>query len=320
VKLARYHAGGKVVIEDAPIPNCPAGGLLVQVEASGLCSGELMTWYLDRKAPHVLGHEFAGRVIESQDARFPVGCRVAPHHHAPCGECETCRRGAFVHCPTWKPNRLDPGGMAEYVAVPPELLADTHRVDDLEPSDAALVEPLACVVKQLRRMRHEPGQPFSVVGLGVMGILHLLARPGAVGFDVHPARVAWSRAQGLDARPNGTDQKFPYVAVMPGSESAVQFALEIAAPDAVIGLFAPLPPGVAPRTPWEDYYFRDVTWVNSYSCGPDDTAHAVSLLRAGGIKASQVVSDFIGLEELPAKYEQMQRGEILKAMVLFGND
>lgn len=320
MKLARYHAGGKVVIEDAPLPPCPSGGLLVKVEASGLCSGELMTWYLDRKAPHVLGHEFAGRVVESQDKRFPVGCRVAPHHHAPCGHCALCRRGASVHCPHWKPNRLNPGGLAEYVAIPAELLADTHRADDLAPEDAALVEPLACVVKQLRRMRHEPGLPLAVVGLGVMGVLHMLSRPGAVGFDINPARAAWSRALGLDARPNGTDQQFPFVAVMPGSESAVAFALEIAAPDAVIGLFAPLPPGVAPRTPWEDYYFRDLTWVNSYSCGPQDTAEAMALLRQGTVRASQVVSDFISLEELPAKYEQMQRGEIFKAMVIFRND
>ncbi|MEY4881438.1 MAG: hypothetical protein RLZ87_867, partial [Armatimonadota bacterium] len=82
MKLARYIGSGEIEIQDAEIPDCPTGGLLIQTEASGLCSGELMQWYMDKKIPHVLGHEVSGVVIESQDSRFPVGCRVFPHHHA----------------------------------------------------------------------------------------------------------------------------------------------------------------------------------------------------------------------------------------------
>lgn len=317
MRLARYHSGGVLQIEEAPMAECPSGGLLVRTEACGLCSGELMTWYLDRKAPHVIGHEVAGIVVESQDSRFPLACRVAPHHHAPCGSCELCQRGAFVHCPTWKRTRLDPGGMAEYFAVSSELLLDTHRVDDLDPLDAALVEPLACVVKQIRRLGCAEQSQVAIIGLGVMGLLHLKLLTKATGFDVNPKRVEWAKHLGLDARVNDTAKKFDAVVVMPGSEAAVAFALEIASPDAKIGLFAPLMPGVAPATPWEEYYFRDITWVNSYSCGPDDTSAAVEIIRTRRVKSADVVSDFIDLDALPQAYEQMQKGEILKAMVTF---
>lgn len=319
MKLIRYHAGGRIAVEEAEAPACPDGGLVVETEACGLCSGELMTWYLDLKAPHVLGHEVAGRVVESQSAEFPVGCRVAVHHHAPCGICDLCRRGAFVHCATWKRTRLVPGGMATRFAVSAELLADTRRADDVAAVDAALMEPLACVMKQLRRMGHAEGEPLAVIGLGVMGLMHMLVRPGSVGYDVNPRRLDWARGLGLDARhPDDGFEPCAAIVVLPGSAEAMHLALTMAAPDAVIGLFSPLPPGVDPGIDWNAAYFRDVRFVNSYSCGPNDTQAALEAIRAGRVRAEMVVERFGPIEELPALYDQMKSGEILKAMVTFG--
>ena len=176
-KLARYIGNGNVEIVAEPMPACPPGGLLVETEACGLCSGELMAWYMDRKLPHVLGHEVAGTVRESQDDRFPVGSRVFPHHHAPCLQCDLCRRGQFVHCPTWKRTKLQPGGMAQYFAVAAENLTDTHRIDDLQAVDGALIEPLACVAKAARLARVVDADRIGVIGLGFMGLLHALSFP-----------------------------------------------------------------------------------------------------------------------------------------------
>src|ERR1041385_1551961 len=138
MKLARYIGDGEIAIVEEPAPCITEGGLLIKTEASGLCSGELMDWYMERKVPHVLGHEVAGKVIESEDERFPVGSRVFPHHHAPCMNCELCVKGLHVHCRQWKSTKLNPGGMAEIFAVPKENLSDTIKVDDLRPQDAAL--------------------------------------------------------------------------------------------------------------------------------------------------------------------------------------
>src|SRR5471030_1988512 len=167
MKLARYVGNGQVEIIDEPAPVCPTGGLLVRTEACGLCSGELMSWYMDKKIPHVLGHEVAGIVVQSQDARFPVGCRIFPHHHAPCLDSEFCRSGRYVHCAQWKRTKLEPGGMAEYFAVARENLTDTLIVDDLRPIDAALIEPLACVMKSIRLGANPNASSVAVIGLGV---------------------------------------------------------------------------------------------------------------------------------------------------------
>ncbi len=321
MRLARYAGEGRVEVVDEPRPTCPPGGLLVETEACGLCSGELMAWYMDRKVPHVLGHEVAGRVAESEDARFPVGSLVFPHHHAPCGSCRACTRGAFVHCATWRATKLLPGGMAEAFGVPALNLGDTWSTDGMRAIDAALVEPVACVAKSLRRSGWVEGRGdrVAVVGLGVMGLVHMLLVPGSVGFDLNPRRVEWARALGLDARdPAEADPRWADVVVVcPGTEAALRAGLDLAAPDATVVLFAPMPPGPDTPLPLHEIYFRDLKLVNAYSCGPDDTREALGWLRAGRVRAEQVVSHFLSLDELPRAYEDMREGRILKAMVTF---
>jgi L-iditol 2-dehydrogenase len=317
MKLARYIGAGRVEIVDEPAPSLPPGGLLVQTEACGLCSGELMSWYMDRKIPHVLGHEVAGRVIGSEDPRFPIGSRIFPHHHAPDPDSNLTRRGAAVHDPAWKKTKLIPGGMAERFAVPPENLADTLLVDDLRPVDAALIEPLACVMKMIRRLHLRGDEEIAVIGLGVMGLMHALVLPNVRAYELNADRIDWAKKQGVSAFHPDDARQAEVVIVCPGAKAALDLALQIAAPDPRVGLFAPLPPGEPAALDLHDLYFRDLNLVCSYSCGPEDTRAAADLLRAGKIRAEQVVSHFIELRELPQRYKEMRDGEILKPMVVF---
>jgi L-iditol 2-dehydrogenase len=319
MKVGQYLKGGQIVIADAPAPELPMGGLLVRTEACGLCSGELMAWYMEGKAPHVFGHEVAGIVTESEDDRFPVGCRVFPHHHAACGTCDECRRGNHVFCAQWNRTKLLPGGMAETFAVPAENLADTLKVDHLRAIDAALIEPLGCVVKSVNRARIAGGERIAVIGLGVMGLMHLLLLPrDAVGYELRPDRRTWAASLGLRAEdPDGAAAPADVVFVCPGSEAALRLAIRIAAPGARIVLFAPLPPGETTSLNLCELYFLDFEFISSYSCGPLETRQAERHLTDGVVTAEQVVSHFIALDELPWAYGAMRSAEILKPMVVF---
>lgn len=317
MKLARYVGGGRIAIEEEAEPRLPHGGLIVRTEASGLCSGELMEWYMERKIPHVLGHEVSGIVEQSEDDRFPVGSRVAPHHHAPCGTCDFCRSGRAVHCETWKRTKLAPGGMAERFAVAKENLADTHRVDRLRPQDAALIEPLGCVAKSLSRLGAVEGR-VAVIGLGTMGLMHMLTLgERAYGIEISATRLDWATKGGMNAGSEGEADSFEAVIVCPGSPAALDSAFRLAAPGAKVVMFAPLAPSDEAKVPWDRLYFKEISLVPSYSCGPEDTAQALRWIEAGQIRAEQVVSHFIGIAELPEAYIAMKRGEILKAMVMF---
>lgn len=319
MKLARYHAGGTVCIEEEAIPSCPPGGLLIRTEACGLCSGELMDWYLDRKAPHVLGHEVAGTVIESESPDFPTGSRVFAHHHAPCGICRHCKGGHPVHCAVWKRTKLLPGGMSEYFGVPSENLADTIRIDSLRSRDAALIEPLACVAKSIRRARITPQDSVAVLGLGVMGLLHMLIlRDQATGYDIRESRNDWARERNLRVGEGApAPGEYDVVIVCPGSANALDQAFEMIAPGGRILLFSPLPPAQLYQVDLDKQYFKDFELIASYSCGPEDTALSTKWLKEGKVVAEDVVSHFVKLTDLPAAYKEMKDMNILKVMVEF---
>ncbi len=316
MKLARYIGNGQVEIVDEQRPSLPCGGLVLRTEACGLCSGELMDWYMDRKLPHVLGHEICGIVVESDDARFPIGSRVAPHHHAPCLECEDCNNGRHVHCRQWRETKLIPGGMCEFAAVPKENLNDTYRVDNFRPRDAALLEPLACVMKSISRGNLESAGSVCVIGLGVMGLMHLAVLDrNAFGIDTSEKRVYWAKKQGF--RAETSSEKADAVVVCPGTPDAFQKGLDIVKPGGTLVMFAPFSPSESAKLNWDQIYFDEIQIVPSYSCGPDDMESALRFMQIGAIRAESLVSDFIEIEELPKAYAAMKNGDILKAMVIF---
>ena len=205
--------------------------------------------------------------------------------------------------------------MADRFAVAAENLADTHVVNELRAVDAALIEPLACVRKSLRC--GGTGKT-AVVGLGVMGLMHMLLLDGATGLDLNASRRAWAAGLGLDARAPEAAEGGAYDAIFvcPGSQAAFDLALRLAAPAATITMFAPLGPGEALRVP-QEAYFNDLTIRNAYSAAPEDVREAIEAIRAGRVRAEAVCSEFIPLDALPEAYGRMKRGEILKPMVVW---
>lgn len=150
-----------------------AGEIVLQTLACGICSGDLMPWYLAKKVGTVLGHEPVGRAVEvGRDVRhIREGDLVFVHHHAPCLNCPQCARAAFVHCPAWKASKLDPGGMAEFIRVPAEIVAhDCFAVNDLSAEQALFIEPLGCCVKAFERLGSVAGSRVGIVGCGIMGL------------------------------------------------------------------------------------------------------------------------------------------------------
>lgn len=330
-------------IEERPVPELRGGDLLVRTQASGICSGDLMPWYIRRKAPLVFGHEPAGIVAalgdpvprDREGRPFAVGDRVFAHHHAPCFGCAACARGDFVQCATWRASAIEPGGMAEFFRVPPENVVDTLRLpEELAFVSAALVEPLGCVVKSLRRARLREGDALYVIGLGIMGLLHVaLARDrgarifasdflagrrelaqamGAITFDAAKEPLAELREQ---TSGRGAD----VVICGPGSSAALRHAIESAAPGGTVLMFTPLEPGESFAFDQSGAYFRDLSLVASYSCGPDDTAEALDALARGLVRPSEIGVTAVPFEEVGAAYRAMSAAQLVKPIASFEN-
>lgn len=323
MKVARLYDYLDVRIEDAPRPAIGAGEILVQTAACGICSGDVVAWYIKRKAPLVFGHEPVGRVVEVGDGvdTFVPGDRVFVHHHAPCFACALCRRGEYVQCPTWKASHIDPGGMAEYFRVPAVNLRDTlllppHVAD----ADGALVEPLACVVKSFARAGEVGGRSLLIIGLGVMGQLHVILgrHLGAARIlvaDLEESRCEHARRLGADVVIDAAREDLvarvaqetdgagvELVIAGPATVPAIEQGLACAARGGTVVQFMGTPPGDTLSLSTFDYYFRELRLVPSYSCGPPDTRRALDLIAAGVVRAEQVVTHRFPLDQAAAAY------------------
>ncbi|MGH2399519.1 MAG: alcohol dehydrogenase catalytic domain-containing protein [bacterium] len=332
-----FHRPDDLRLESIPVPRLGPGDVLVRIAACGLCASEVMDWYMARKAPIPLGHEPVGEVLQTGPAvdAFAPGDRVFVHHHAPCMRCRACRRGAYVHCTTWRRTTLIPGGLAEFAVAPAEIVAADMLAIPPEMSDEAaiFIEPLATVVKSLRRGGLREGDRVLVIGLGVMGLLHVMMarRLGAqmiVGADRVPSRLERAREAGADAVVDVATERLPetmraagdgdgadIVIVCPGSLDALQTGVEAAGAAGTVVVFTPTAPELRWSLSVHDLFFREVRIVPSYSCGPDDTRAALRYILEG-LSVESLITHRLPLEEAGEGYRLVRAaGDALKVVV-----
>ncbi len=338
MQVARLYDFGDIRVERDARPTVGPNDMLVRVSACGICSGDIMPWYIRRKAPLVLGHEPVGVVQEIGAAvsDFTPGDRVFVHHHAPCFDCAACRRGEFVQCATWRATSITPGGMAEYFLVSAANQRDTLKLpNDVSDLDGVLVEPAACVVKSLRRSGLKAGESVLIIGLGIMGMMNVklarhLGAATVIGADLFEHRANRARELGADfglvvAGDDLIDQvrevtrgaMADVVIVGPGNSRAITTGIAAAGKGATVVQFTATPPDEEMLVKPHDLYFNETRLVPSYSCGPDDTRQALDLVRNGVINASELVTHQFPLAQINHAYEQAQKPESLKVVVTF---
>lgn len=315
MRVARVYAWGDVRVENDAVPAPAPGEIVVRITACGLCGSDALDWYVNRKAPVVLGHEPVGIVVAAGDGVTEprVGARVFVHHHAPCMRCDECRRRLWSNCATWRRTQLDPGGFAEYARVPaPNVAHDVLPLPDSLCDDAAtFIEPVACCLRSVRKARLRPGDSIYVVGLGAMGLLiaqlaRLEGAEAVVGGDLRQDRRAAAVAfggvfdavieHGVEVSQHTGGRGADVVIVTPGSAAAVNAGIAAAAPGARVVCFTPLDPAAGLAVDPAALYFREIELLQSYSCGPDETREALALLAGSRVKWEPLVTARTGLD------------------------
>jgi L-iditol 2-dehydrogenase len=164
-------------VEPVAVPDVGESDVLVRVKAALTCGTDVKVFRRGYHArmiipPAVFGHELAGDVVKvgSKVKRFHPGQRVVAANSAPCLACYYCRRGAENLCEDLLFNN---GAYAEYIRIPGRIVE--HNMYEIPPhvtyQDAALVEPLACVLRGLEETAMKPGDTVSVIGLGPIGLM-----------------------------------------------------------------------------------------------------------------------------------------------------
>lgn len=340
MKIAKLYSLTEIRIEDMPVPGIGPKDALIRTKACGVCSGDVMPWYIEKKAPLVPGHEPAGEIVEvgPNVTSFKPGDRVFMHHHAPCFNCRHCKRGDYVQCDTWKNSKIIPGGISEYIRVPQiNLENDTLGLpDDLTYEDATLIEPTACVVKALKRSGMKSGDTVLVIGLGVMGQLNIMLsrKYGAgriMGADMVPFRLQKARELGTDdvidvskldliatMKDLTKGEMADLVIVGPNSVDAMGQGLAAAGDGGSVLFFTPSRPGELLTFNPNDLYFRDINIITSYSCGPADTADALEIVEQGIVRADKLVTHRFPLEKTSEAFRlTAEAKDSLKSVIVF---
>jgi len=202
-----------VTVDD---PRCPAGGVVIDVAASGLCRSDWHAWMghdPDVSVPHVPGHEFAGVIAEvgSEVRHWRSGDRVTVPFVCACGSCASCRRGEQQVCEFQvQPGFTVWGSFAERVAID---RADANLVRVPEAMDLETAASLGCRFSTAYRAVVHHGRvaegDWVVVhgcgGVGLSAVMIAVARGARViAVDVSPAALELSGAIGAVATLDAT--------------------------------------------------------------------------------------------------------------------
>nr|WP_239001003.1 zinc-dependent alcohol dehydrogenase family protein [Jiangella asiatica] len=188
-------------VRDVPEPDCPAGGAIIRVEATGLCRSDWHGWMGhddDITVPHVPGHELAGTVAEvgQEVTGWRSGDRVTTPFVCACGTCPRCLAGDHQVCDRQtQPGFTHWGSFAELVAVEH---ADVNLVRVPGEIDFATAAGLGCRFATAYRAvvaqgRVRDGDWVAVHGCGGLGLsaVMIAAAHGArvVAVDVSAAAL-----------------------------------------------------------------------------------------------------------------------------------
>ncbi|HRY45994.1 MAG TPA: alcohol dehydrogenase catalytic domain-containing protein [Thermoanaerobaculia bacterium] len=324
---------GHVALRDLPEPVPGPGEVVVRVESALTCGTDLK---LIRRGhpkvpfPTVLGHEYCGRVVGTgAGVSFTVGERVVSGVSGPCGECADCREGRPNHCPTAFDHAVW-GTWAEQVRIPARVVASTlRRVPEALSSDAAaLLDPLASVLRGLGRLPDPSGRTVLVLGSGPIALMFtaLLLRRGAARVVVagrNAGRLAAHASLGADTisareslgpqvRDRSGSRGAELVVETTGAPEVAEEAPGLAARGGTVLLFAGLAREARLAVLAHRVHYDEVTLAGSFHYTPEDARTALDLLARGELPVDLLVTSESPLEKHPFVLERLSRGEEMK--------
>src|SRR5438477_2995689 len=164
-------------VEPVAVPTIGSGDILVRVKVALTCGTDVKVFRRGYHArmivpPAVFGHELAGDVVAlgADVTGFTFGQRVVAANSAPCEACYFCERDQQNLCEDILFNN---GAYAEYIRIPSRIVErNTYEIPaHVSYQDAALVEPLACVLRGLEETGMRAGDTIAITGLGPIGLM-----------------------------------------------------------------------------------------------------------------------------------------------------
>jgi L-iditol 2-dehydrogenase len=335
MKVAVYYSNNDLRIEEVPTPVIAEGEILVQMMASGICGTDVMEWYRIKKAPRVLGHEMAGRVVEigASVETFKKDDRVFVSHHVPCFNCHRCRQGNYTACDALHTGNYEPGGFSEFIRVPEQnvrygtfLLPENISYDE-----ATMIEPLACAIAGQNQLYLSEGQTVLVLGSGISGLLHIqlakLRGARVIATDINSFRLEKALEFGADdavkaakytadkLKSLNNGRLADRVVVCAGAEEVVGQALTSVDKKGTILFFAVPEKDIA--IPSVRFWRDEISITFSYGAAPADLENAIALIESGSLNIASMITHRIALSHIQDGFRLVSSAkDSLKVVIL----
>lgn len=327
-------------LAEVPVPELGPGEVLVRVSVALTCGTDLKTLRrgghrMIRALPSPFGHEFSGVVekVASDVTSVRPGQAVVAANSAPCGRCDYCKAGRANLC-----DELEflNGAYAQFIRVPASIVRCNLHVlpDSFDPVQAALTEPLACVLHGIERSGIEMGQSVCVIGMGPIGLMFvaLAAQKGAsviaVGrnpFKLEKAQhlgashilpmdnleTLHRRVRELTAAARGPDVVIEAV----GMPQVWEVALNLVKKGGLVNLFGGCARGTVAKVDAHLLHYEEKSVISVFHHTPHFVAMALRLLELEVIKARDLVTHELPLAQLPRAFGLMEAGSAIKVAI-----
>src|SRR6202050_4198932 len=330
-------------IERVDIPRLAKDEVLVRVEVALTCGTDLKVWKQGYHArmiqpPALFGHELAGVVEEKGSAvngNVRKGMRVVPSNSAPCNVCMYCRKGQPNLCEDLLFNN---GAYAEYIRIPGRIVRQNllQIPDNVSFVDAAMAEPLACVLRGIHEMGVNPGDTAVVIGCGPIGLkfirilsgrhvrviaigkrksqMRAAERLGAIAtFDAAEIENPVALVRQITEEGRGADAVIEAV----GTAATWQWALQMVRKGGTVNLFGGCPRGTEVKIDPAALHYSEITIKSTFHHTPRFMREALDTIARGEIRASDFINGEASLSELPQVFEHMKNrhGEMKTAVI-----
>lgn len=317
-----------VRIEQIPVPRVGPGEVLVRIKAALTCGTDLKVYRQGFHArmiapPAVFGHELSGIVEEVGEGvdSFTPGMRVVAANSGPCNECFFCEKHLSNLCENLQ---FINGAYAEYIKIPERIVQQNLLIlpDSVSFRDAALVEPLACVIRAVEMTGIEDDDTVVVIGMGPIGLMfvQILKSLGVrvVALGNRGSQLSTAKAMGADLVVDSTHSNAveqvrkvtnsrrgaDVVIEAVGSKETWQQAMGMVRRGGTINLFGGCPSGTHIPLDSTLIHYSEITIKANFHHTPRHIREALDAVHRGKINAHSLIT---GEEHLTALGSVLER-------------
>lgn len=343
MKAAVLEALDEIVVKEVPTPKVDDDSVLVRVKACAICGSDIRIYHHGNNRvsfPKIIGHEISGEVVEvgNNVTKFKAGDRVAIGADVPCGECVFCEAGIGNNCQiNYAMGYQFEGGFAEYVLLNRTVVTygPVHKIPDhVSYDEAALAEPLGCVLNALELSDIKLGNTVVIIGAGPIGcmIISVAKKMGASKVIVvqrSRPRLEMARKFGADAyicsqEENPVERVIEeteglgadvVITSCPSPQAQVD-AIAMAKNRARINFFGGLPKDKSNVTlDTNIIHYKELFVHGAHGAMPIHHQKAVELIASGTINIKEYQSHKFGLNEIHKAFETAESHNGMRVIV-----